>query len=153
MHDCGNNLINIKSNGIVYTIAITKHLDSNTKCLEVLLCYDFINEITNEEKDVLLEAEPNLFMIGIIILPKLEVLTTMFDAKIDTNTKISTNVKIDADAKISIDAKIGCDAKIDIDAKIGSDVEINAELDPSIANATNQLLKKYKKNLCGCRRI
>jgi hypothetical protein len=29
-HDWGNNFISIKGNGIVYTIEITKHLDSNT---------------------------------------------------------------------------------------------------------------------------
>ncbi len=45
----------------MYIIIITKHLDSNTKCLEVLLCYDFVNGIINKEEDVLLEVELNLF--------------------------------------------------------------------------------------------
>jgi len=50
MHDWGNNLISIKGNGIVHTIVITKHLDSNTKCLELLLCNNFINGVVNEEE-------------------------------------------------------------------------------------------------------
>jgi hypothetical protein len=49
-HDWGNNLISIDGNGTIRTIAITKHLDSNTKRLQVLLCYDFVNIITNEEE-------------------------------------------------------------------------------------------------------
>jgi hypothetical protein len=53
-HDWGNNLISIDGNGTIRTIAITKHLDSNTKCLQVLLCYGFVNRVTNEEENVLL---------------------------------------------------------------------------------------------------
>jgi hypothetical protein len=57
-------------NGIVYTITLTKHLDSNTKHPKVLFCYDFVNEVIDEEKDVLLAAEPDLFTIGTITLPQ-----------------------------------------------------------------------------------
>jgi hypothetical protein len=73
-HDHGNNLITIEGYGTMYIIAITKRLDNNTKGLEVLLCYDFVNGITNKEEDVLLEVEPNLFAIKTITLPKLEIL-------------------------------------------------------------------------------
>ncbi len=66
---------------------VTKHLDSNTKRLEVLLCYDFANEVTNEEEDVLLALESNLFAIDTITLPKLKVLAMMFDAKTSTDAK------------------------------------------------------------------
>jgi len=52
--DWANNLIGIEGNGVVHTIAITKHLDSNTKCLEVLLYYDFVNGARDKEEDVLL---------------------------------------------------------------------------------------------------
>jgi hypothetical protein len=61
IHEQGNNLITIERYGTVYIIIITKHLDSSTKCLEVLLCYDFVNGIINKEEDVLLEVELNLF--------------------------------------------------------------------------------------------
>jgi hypothetical protein len=34
-HDYWNNLITIKGNGMMQTIIVTKHLDSNTKHLEI----------------------------------------------------------------------------------------------------------------------
>jgi hypothetical protein len=49
--------MNIEGNGNVRTIAVTKHLDNDTKCLEVLLFYNFVNGITNEEEDMLLVIE------------------------------------------------------------------------------------------------
>jgi len=55
-------------------ITITKHLDK--KCLKVLLCYDFVNGLTNKEEDVLIEVEPDLFAIRTITLPKSEILLT-----------------------------------------------------------------------------
>jgi hypothetical protein len=69
-HDWGNNLINIEGNGTIYTIAIIKHLDSNTKCPKVFLYYDFVNEVKDEKKDMLLATEPDLFTINIITLIK-----------------------------------------------------------------------------------
>lgn len=60
----------------MYVIAITKHWNSNTKCLEVFLYYDFVNGITNKEEDVFLEVESNLFAIKTITLPKLEIMRT-----------------------------------------------------------------------------
>jgi hypothetical protein len=74
-HDQENNLITIERYGIMYIITITKHLDSNTEGLEVLLCYDFVNRITNKEEDVFLEVVLNLFAIRTITLPKLEILS------------------------------------------------------------------------------
>jgi hypothetical protein len=45
-HDWSNNMVIIQSNGTIKTIAATEHLGSNAKQLEVLLCYDFYNNIT-----------------------------------------------------------------------------------------------------------
>jgi len=45
-HDWGNNMVIIQGNGTIKTIIATKHLGSNVKQLEVLLCYDFYNSIT-----------------------------------------------------------------------------------------------------------
>jgi len=45
-HDWGNNMVIIQGNGTIETMAATKHLGSNVKQLEVLLCYDFYNSIT-----------------------------------------------------------------------------------------------------------
>jgi hypothetical protein len=45
-HDADNNMVIIQGNGTIKTIVATKHLGSNVKQLEVLLCYDFYNNIT-----------------------------------------------------------------------------------------------------------
>ncbi len=65
-HDWGNNTVIIHGNGIIRTITITKHLGSYVKQLEVLLCYDFLNGMTNEEEDVMFDSTPKLFSIGTI---------------------------------------------------------------------------------------
>jgi hypothetical protein len=96
-------------------------LDNNTKHPKVLLCYDFVNKITNEEEDMLLVAESYLF-IGTITLLELEILVAMV-----VDAKIGINVKISSVTKINIDAKIGINAKIDMDPKIGIDTKINID--------------------------
>jgi hypothetical protein len=42
-----------------------------------LLYYDFVNGVKDEEEYVLLVGEPNLFAIGTITLPKLEILAVV----------------------------------------------------------------------------
>jgi len=76
-HDWGNNMIIIEGNGIVQTISTTKHLDSNTKRFEVLLCYDLMESIINEKEEIFFIAKPNLFTIGIITLPKPKLLSAV----------------------------------------------------------------------------
>jgi hypothetical protein len=44
-YDWGNNLITTKWNAIIWTITIAKHLDMNTKCMEMLICYDFMSMV------------------------------------------------------------------------------------------------------------
>jgi hypothetical protein len=76
-------------------------LGSNTKCLEVLFCYDFVNEVTYEEEDVLLVVELDLFTINTITLPKSKILVVVVvDEKLDTDTKISTYTKINTKEQI-----------------------------------------------------
>ncbi len=55
-------------NGIVRTITITKHLSSQTKCLEFFLCYDFQNGFTIEEEDISFVTKLDLFSIDTISL-------------------------------------------------------------------------------------
>jgi hypothetical protein len=51
---------------------------------------------------MLLVTKLDLFAIGTIILPKLEILAmAVVDAKINTNTKINIDTKIDTNTKIS----------------------------------------------------
>jgi len=103
----------MEGNGTVHTIAVIKHLESNTKCLEVLLYYDFGNGVTNEEEYMLLVVELDLFIINTITLLELEILAMMIvDAKISTNVEIDTNPKIGANTKIDIDMKINIDEAI-----------------------------------------
>jgi hypothetical protein len=68
----GNNLITIEGNGTVRTIAVTKHLDGNTKLPEVLFYCDFMNDVINEVEEVLLQAKSNMFTIGTMTLLKLK---------------------------------------------------------------------------------
>jgi hypothetical protein len=49
-HDWGNNMITIQGNGTIQTIVVTKHLSTNLKRPKVLLCFNYQNGITNEEK-------------------------------------------------------------------------------------------------------
>jgi hypothetical protein len=116
--------MSIEGNGTIHTIMVAKHLDSNTKHPKVLLWYDCVNRVTNEEEDMLLTAKSNLFTIGTITLLKLEVLVAMSNAKTSINTKTSIDVKNNIDAKIDIDVEIDMDTKTSIDLKFGNDEPI-----------------------------
>ncbi len=88
-------------------------MDSNTKCLEVLPYYNFVNEVTDEEEDVLLVAKPSLFTIGTITLLEPKIFTM-----VAVNAKNNMNGKTNIDAKININTNINTDMKIDIDEPI-----------------------------------
>jgi hypothetical protein len=83
IHDWAKNLIIIESNGMVLTIVVTKHLDSNTKRPQVLLCYDMMEGVIDKEAKILLIIKLDLFMLGTITLPNLEILSAIiFGAKV-----------------------------------------------------------------------
>jgi hypothetical protein len=48
-----SNIITLQGNGIISIITLTKHLGGEVRKLEVLLCYNYQNGITNEEKDII----------------------------------------------------------------------------------------------------
>lgn len=48
--------------------------------------YDFINGVTNEEEEVLLAIELDLFTIGIIFLPETEIVSVQIDS-LEFNSK------------------------------------------------------------------
>jgi hypothetical protein len=78
-------VITIEGNGMIQIIIVNKHLDNNTTHPKVLLCYDLIKGITNEEEKILCMIEPNLFTIQTITLLKSEILNVgIFGAKINT---------------------------------------------------------------------
>jgi hypothetical protein len=60
--------VTIQGNGTVQTILVIKHLKAEVKRLEMLLCYNYQNGITNE-KDIIFVIEPIFFFIGTISLP------------------------------------------------------------------------------------
>jgi hypothetical protein len=61
--------MSIQGNGMVRTIMVTKHLRVKVKWPEVLLCYNYQNDITDEEEDIIFFIKPELFSIGTINLP------------------------------------------------------------------------------------
>ncbi len=64
-----NNVLD--SNYSMLLIVVTKHLDNNTKCLEVLFCYDMMEGVIDEEAKIPLTVEFCLFTLKTITLPKL----------------------------------------------------------------------------------
>jgi hypothetical protein len=70
---------------MVQTIVVTKHLNSNTKHPEVLLCYDLMKGVTNEEEEILFTTKSNLFTLGAITLFELKIVNVIiFVAKVNT---------------------------------------------------------------------
>ncbi len=69
-HDWGSNSVTIQGNRIVQTIIITKHLGSEVRRPEVLLCYDYQNGIIDEKGHIIFATKPKLFSIGTISLPE-----------------------------------------------------------------------------------
>jgi hypothetical protein len=57
-HDWGSNIVTIQGNGIVRTIKVTKHLGSELKIPEVLLCLNYQNGIIDEEKNMIFAIKP-----------------------------------------------------------------------------------------------
>jgi hypothetical protein len=74
--------VTIQGNGTVKTILVIKHLRTEVKILEMLLCYNYQNGITNEE-DIIFVIEPNFFFIGTISLPT----TFQYVGTIESNHK------------------------------------------------------------------
>jgi hypothetical protein len=70
-HDWGNNTVTIQGNGIVKTIIVTKCLGGEVRRPNMLLCYDYQNDIVDEEENIVFALEPELFLIGTINLPKM----------------------------------------------------------------------------------
>ncbi len=52
-HDRRNNIVAIQGNGTIKTIIVTRHLGGEVRRPKMLLCYDYQNSITYEEKDMI----------------------------------------------------------------------------------------------------
>jgi len=66
-------------------------LGGEVRRLKVLLCYDYQNGITNEEKDIIFATELELFSIGTISLPKTIQFVKTTDVEI-MDTYVKTNI-------------------------------------------------------------
>jgi hypothetical protein len=69
-HDWGSNIVTIQGKGAIRTIIITKHLRGEVKRPEVLLCYDYQNDIIDEEKDIIFTTKLELFLVGKLVYLK-----------------------------------------------------------------------------------
>jgi hypothetical protein len=65
-HDWGNNLIIVQGNGIIITILVNRKLGIETRRPQVLVCYDLMEGLINEEEYLIFETKPKLFSIGTI---------------------------------------------------------------------------------------
>jgi hypothetical protein len=61
-------------------------LGNEVRRLEVLLCYDYQNDITDEEKDIIFATKLEFFWIGTIsLLEKIQYVKTTYVEIMDTN--------------------------------------------------------------------
>ncbi len=61
-------MITIQGNGIIQTIVVTKHLSTNLKKLDALLCFDCHNGITYKKEDMMFASELDLFSVGVSLV-------------------------------------------------------------------------------------
>ncbi len=66
--DWGTNMVTIEGNDIMNIIFVSKYLNGNIRKPRTIINYNFLEGVTNEEEEILLAFEPNLFSIGIIML-------------------------------------------------------------------------------------
>ncbi len=69
-HDWGTNVIIIQGNGTVRTISVNRKLGAKTKRPQILMCYDLMEGLIDEEEDLIFEIELELFSIGTITFSK-----------------------------------------------------------------------------------
>jgi hypothetical protein len=67
-HDCGNDVIIVQINGTIKTISINKKLGAKTRRPQILVCYDLLEGLIDEEEDLIFEREPKLFSISTITI-------------------------------------------------------------------------------------
>jgi hypothetical protein len=67
-HDWGNNVIIVQNNQKIRIILVNKKLGVETRRSQVLVCYELLEGLTYEEKDLIFEIKPKLFSIGTIFI-------------------------------------------------------------------------------------
>jgi hypothetical protein len=67
-YDWSNKVVAIQGNGTVKTISVNQQIRPRPKLLEVLVCYNFVERLTNKEEGRFLSTKEDLFAIGTITL-------------------------------------------------------------------------------------
>ncbi len=67
-HDWGNNVIIVQGNGTIKTISINRKLGAKTRRPQVLVYYDLMEGLGDEEEDLIFEIELEFFSISTITL-------------------------------------------------------------------------------------
>jgi hypothetical protein len=67
-YDWGNEVVTIRGNGTVKTILVNQRTGPYPKLPEVLVCYNFVEGLTDEEEDRFFSTKEDLFAIGTITL-------------------------------------------------------------------------------------
>jgi hypothetical protein len=57
-HDLGSNIVTIQGNGTIRIITVIKQLGGEVRRPKVLLCYNYQNDITDEEEDIIFAIKP-----------------------------------------------------------------------------------------------
>jgi hypothetical protein len=69
-HDWGKKVVTIQGNGTLKTILVNQRLGLRPQLLEVLVCYNIVEGLTNKEEDQHLSTKDDLFAIDAILLPR-----------------------------------------------------------------------------------
>jgi hypothetical protein len=62
-------MVTIEGNGTIETIFVFKYLNGNIRGPQMVINYNFIKGVTNEEEKIMFFFEPNLFSIEMINFP------------------------------------------------------------------------------------
>ncbi len=62
-------MVTIKGNGIVKTMFVSKYLNGNIRQPQMIVNYNFMEGVIDEEEELFISFEPDLFSIGMIALP------------------------------------------------------------------------------------
>ncbi len=68
IHDWGTNMVTIEGNGIVKTIFVSKYLNGNIKGPQIIIGYNFMEGVIDEEEEIMRSFELDLLSIGMITL-------------------------------------------------------------------------------------
>jgi hypothetical protein len=115
-HDWGNNVITVQGNGTVRTILINKKLGVETKRPQVLVCYDFMEGLIDEEENMIFEIELELFSIGTITIS--DEIVSLLSVESKLKQRISNKKAIELMASIRKTIEFNVRQEISLEDKV-----------------------------------